>query len=589
MNATLYNTMIKNTPQFNKDVTNGTSTKILKEALLFLDDNIRESIKSISPNINFKYHGYRKLTPKEEFDKMFTNNKNKVNYDLSISDMYMVELLFSYNEEKISRYIYLPFSSEGNIMHISNTKYNIVPVLSDTVISPSHKEVFVRLLKDKLIFRGNTRNFIFNGERVPGEIIHSNIVKVNETQITDNIGKPLASTSLYLLGMYGFRETLSRYIKTDNYIVTDKDTISYIDDYNIYESTKIKPRGLKEYGYVGHDIKICIHKSITITTFLENFIYGIIYVLDMFPESANDFIGVLSTANVRQEKLLWRILLGRISYKNSYSVDRIAADINEHFDVLQGYMDNLIKSKLAENNIYVENFFDLLVVIMDNFNIWLLNSKEYNGNINNRYIDIMYYIFYDIIVGFNKVVLNINKRANKKLLTATEIQKLFHSELSTRSIYSLVKSKAVNLCMMVAESTSDIMYPKLTALLEDQSRGNGVRRGTKTQFPESTKTIKGYDLYLGSLLFLTKTAPSPRFRTNLFLKYNVKTGRLIIPEDIVKTVSKLDLLLQGRINSNKITLLDSGDDQHNSEDIDTDDDLVLDADSGTEIEEYDLD
>jgi len=79
-----------------------------------------------------------------------------------------------------------------------------------------------------------------------------------------------------------------------------------------------------------------------------------------------------------------------------------------------------------------------------------------------------------------------------------------------------------------------------------QSRGNGVKRGTKKQFPESTKTIKGHDLVLGSLLFLTKAAPSPRFRANIFLDYDVNTGKLNVPDDINRTVTKLDLMLQGK-------------------------------------------
>ena len=85
-----------------------------------------------------------------------------------------------------------------------------------------------------------------------------------------------------------------------------------------------------------------------------------------------------------------------------------------------------------------------------------------------------------------------------------------------------------------------------------QSRGNGVNRGNKTQFPESTKTIKGQDLIIGSLLFLTKTAPSPRFRTNIFMDYNIWTGKLQVPDHIARSASKLDTLLQGKIVNDKI-------------------------------------
>lgn len=554
----IFSAMVLNhTPQINKDVTEGTSTSILKHVPEFLDSIIKSSILSLSQNVNLVYKGYRRLTPKEEFSKMFSNAENRVMYDLAVSDIYMIELLFTFNDEPFSKYLYLPFTERGNLIHISNTTYHIVPVLSDTVISPSHKEVFVRLLKDKLRFRGTTRNFVVNGEKIPGEIINAKIVRVNETQITDNVGKPLSAISLYPLCEYGFRESFRRYIKTTDVIVSDQDVAHLADKYNIYESTKVKPRGLKEFGYLGHDVKICVSKSVEITPMLENFIFGIIYVLDIFPDQASDFIMVLKSGNVQQEKLYWRILLGRISFTNSYSVDRIVVDINEHFDTLQGYMDDLIRGKLRENGVYVENFFDLIMVIMNNFNIWLLNSKEYNGDINNRYIDILYYMFYDIIVGFNKVIFAINKRSQKSAVKNREVSKIFANELSPRKIFGLVKSKAMNLSVMLADSTTDIMYPKITALLEDQSRGNGVKRGTKSQFPESTKTIKGQDLYLGSVLFLTKTAPSPRFRSNMFLKYNVATGRLIIPDDIAIAISKLDILLQGKVDENtNVNLLD---------------------------------
>lgn len=101
-----------------------------------------------------------------------------------------------------------------------------------------------------------------------------------------------------------------------------------------------------------------------------------------------------------------------------------------------------------------------------------------------------------------------------------------------------------------------------------QSRGNGVKRGTKSQFPESTKTIKGQDLVLGSLLFLTKTAPSPRFRTNVFLNYNIESGRLVIPDNIAVTVSKLDKLLQGKADNRIINLLDENGDINIGHDLD---------------------
>lgn len=94
-----------------------------------------------------------------------------------------------------------------------------------------------------------------------------------------------------------------------------------------------------------------------------------------------------------------------------------------------------------------------------------------------------------------------------------------------------------------------------------QSRGNGVKRGSKSTIPESTKTLKSGDLGFGSLLFLGKNLPSPRFKMNMFMDYDIYTGKVKYPDDIKRALEKLGLMLQG-ISSNTRILeseLDSSD------------------------------
>ena len=88
-----------------------------------------------------------------------------------------------------------------------------------------------------------------------------------------------------------------------------------------------------------------------------------------------------------------------------------------------------------------------------------------------------------------------------------------------------------------------------------QSRGAGVKRGKQNQFPEATKTLRGYALYIGSILFLNKKAPSPMFRSNLFMDYDLWTGRLTIPSAINETILHLDNMLKGRLENEKINVL----------------------------------
>ena len=432
------------TIKFNKNVTEGSGKKILKSAPEYLDEIIKSTVATMSET-GLEYHGWRRVTLKEEFSKLFTTQDKKTNYDMAVSDLYMIELRFVYRGKPIPKFIYLPYVDRGNLMKISDTYYHIVPVLSDTVVSPSHKEVFVRLLKDKLTFSRTNRNFIVDNEKIPGQVIYSNTYRLAGRQVQDNLGSSVPSIALYLLGMYGIREAFKKYTGIDNVIITtDDDGSEYNKHYKVYQSTRIKPRGIKEYNYHGHGLKIMVPRDkITDdnTSFIDNFVFGIIYTLDLLPEAVDDIVELLHNHDVSSETIFWKLLLGRITFKNGYSVDKMMTEMNDHFNSLQNYMDNLIKEKLREVGVHVDTLFDLMAVILNKYNIWLLNSKEHNSNIDNRYIDILYYILYDIIYGFNRALFDINKKGSKKILSEKEVNTMFLLSISSKKIFNIVKSK----------------------------------------------------------------------------------------------------------------------------------------------------
>lgn len=564
MNSILANVIDTTCPKFNKDVTDGSVKKLLKSCPEYLDAIFKSGIKSLSPKVDMEYMGYRRLTPKEEYKYNFTGSTARNEYDIAISDLYMVEFVFRYGNDFIKKPIYLPYALDGNILRISNATYAIMPVLSDTVVSPSFNEVFVRLLKDKLSFMSFSYNIIINNERKPAHVVHTKIIRTSKMRLKAEIGNVETAASFYLLGEYGLKESFRKYVDSADKIKVVMGNVDKLrETHNVYESTKIKPKGLIDKIYNGHDVKICIDKSVPVTHFLENFITGIIYTLDILPEHASDFVELFNSGEVDKEIMYWRIMLGRIAYRNTFSVPTILMGINTHFNILQGYLDSLIKTKLEENGVYVDNFFDLMHYIIQNFNTWLLNSKSYNSDISNRYIDIYYYLLYEIIIGFNKVILNINKRVEKKTgnLEFKEVNKLFINDFGLKKIFNIVKSSQIALAIQsISDSSMDIKYPKITALLEDQSRGNGVKRASKATFPEATKTLKAQQLYIGSMLFLNKTAPSPVFKSNPYMKYNIYTGKLILDPILTARLDKLENMLTGRIENKKIEIIDNSDD-----------------------------
>lgn len=567
MNDILARIISTTAPKFNTNITDGTAGEILKGIPDFLDDLFRRTIADIGVTIPLSYKGYRRLTPKEEFTRSLLNNSNKTILDLAESDFYMIEFLFEYDGRVIVKPLYLPFAGDGNIMRISNTPYIVVPVLSDTVISPSYNEIFVRLLIDKFNIIGQLRTFIINGEKVPGQVVYSKIMK--GTPVGDKIGKPVTPVSLYLLGKYGFAKVLRKYCNITDFIVTNENVDHLRETHNVYESTGLKPINLITPGYAPHDIKICIPMKYEPTTFLNNFIFGILYVFDILPKTADEFLYLLNgreidgrvyPPNVKDEIYIhWRTILGRLSYRDMFSIMRITTDVKDHFNSLDTYLDNFNKIKLQNNGIMVNDFYDMLHYIMLNFDTLLLTSKEYSSDIQNRYIDITYYMTNDIIIAFNKLIQMIKRRSSRKsIVSEKEILKIFKDELKSKIIYGLISSKqGLNISISPADYVGDIKYMKCTSLLQDQNRGNGVRVNSNNSFPENTRTLRGPDLYLGSVYFLRKSCPSPRFEFNLYLDYDIHTGKINMPEDIKRAVDKLDKLLSGKVVNDNIPLLES--------------------------------
>lgn len=469
MNRILKRTMLENTPRINKQITDGNADDVLDAMPMYLDDFFRSGLGALSPKINLTYMGYRKMGPKEEYDTMVTRGTGTVPYDLSHSDVYVVEFRFEYNGVIINRPIYLPYAGKGNIMVVGGTNYHITPVLSDTVISPSSDGVFIRLLKAKLNFTAASRYFMVNGDRVAGNVIHGNILSPNLKQITDRIGRPLTSTSLYLLGKYGLVETLKKYGRVNDVYVTTNDVYSDSPDMIVYSSCQNKPRGLKMVPYMPHNVKIVVTGDKMDRAFVDNLVYGVIYTLDILPLLETDMVDLITSKDVATEIKFWRITLGKVIYKNSFSIERIAQDLDEHYEALNGYIDDIINRKLLEVGIKIDNMFDLLALTIGNYNNWVLTSKEYNSNIENRYIDILYYLTCDIIIGFNRVILSLNKRITKtNEISTKEVSKVLSNELGSKRVYRLTKSSEPNLAVSVVDSSSDIRYPKITAILEDQ-------------------------------------------------------------------------------------------------------------------------
>jgi len=85
-----------------------------------------------------------------------------------------------------------------------------------------------------------------------------------------------------------------------------------------------------------------------------------------------------------------------------------------------------------------------------------------------------------------------------------------------------------------------------------QSRGQGVRRSSRNVLVPSSRILRGEDMLLGSILYLSKKAPTPRLKMNPWLNIDVSTGKIVLSEKDKQTVSKLDALLVHKFEDDSI-------------------------------------
>jgi hypothetical protein len=508
----------------------------------YLDTIMKSSSESFPPEL--KYMGYSRLTPKEEYKVITKLKDNKHTYEMARSDLYMVKYDFNFNDKPLDkpRYIYLPFVTKGGLIHLGGTLYHISPVLTDRVITPNTSDIFVRLLRDKIIFNRLYHNVTVNNEKRPLQVIWANLYrnsdKKSATERVTATTRAVTCMVHHLLGKYGYTETFKKYlgfvpvvgeleINEQNY--PPKDWV-------ICKTTKVVPKGWRGSTYIPHNIRFAIKKE-NWNIFTENMMAGMFYVLDHFPE----YVGL----DMLDDTKLWLILLGHINYSGTYSMEKLYGSMHRHFMTLDNNIDEIIKenlkqSELVGKDIRIDNFYDLIALIIKNYSEWIIHSKEYNNNIYNRYLDVNYYIMYGLTSGIFTISHNIHDvLSSNKELTENKINNIFNANIPTKRIFNLIKSSQTNIAISVVDYSGDNMYPKITSIVALQENGTGVKRSKRVRLPESSKYLTGPDLALGSILFLTKKLPTPKVRVNPFANINPETG-IINPPDEVKTA--LDLL-----------------------------------------------
>ena len=532
---------------WNPLVMNVLSTEMTKDVMVYLDKIMTSAMLSLNRDIKLEYTGYKKLTPDEEFKVVSADGTKKKEYDFGRSDVRMVRLFFDFEGEAITpKNLYIPFVDELGILHISDTKYLNIPVLSDTIVSPTSRDVFTRLLRDKVTFKRESKLVLLNNRVLDGDLIYKDLYRTQNRVITDNLGKVITPSPAYLFGKYGVIEAFERYAKTKPIILYGEVDKEKYKDYDVYSTTGDKPWSLKVEDYTPHDAKLLLLKEFHTDYLVQVLAVGFFYMLDVFPDRAEELVEVINENDINKEVDYWRILLSKIIFKNSYSVERGLGDINNHFQSLESYIDPIVKEKLAENDLVINQFFDLIAYVCSVFKQLTTNHKLISADIRNRYVDILYYILYDIFEALIKTLFELNKKKDRGMIINKElIDKTFNQTFSARKIFNLNSKNGVNISLLISDSVGDSKL-KIACSCELQENGKRVNKAPRQKHAIKILPVNPTSAVFGSIYNVAKSYLDERRNIKPFVGLN-QFSRVVLSPERLGYIKKMDNLLNGTV------------------------------------------
>lgn len=523
------NLIKKHTPQVNRDIVDGLATKVIPYAMEYINSNFKSISKSFPEGL--VYLGCERCTPQEEYNILKKKSGTKKGYDLAKESIYLVKFKFRYFEEDMDdMYLYLPYVEDAGLMYIHDALYQISPMLTDKAISPDKSQIFVKLLKVKLIFERSIFSYVVDGSTEHVYYMHSKIYK------KEGKNNKIVTTNLhYLLAKYGLTETFQRYLGFVP-IVGDETTVNVMkyprDKWVICKSTGVNPnskRFKKVKDYTPSPLRMAIpreHWNDLTSTVVGNFFY----IVSHFPEIQPDWM---------DSRNKWMYLLGCIIFSPDYGVGRIIELINEHLCSLDNYLDDIIKDMISELGYNVQSFYDILFIVIKEFGNLINAANEACNSLYNRNFEILYYILLPLIRNFVTMNYELIRKANKKgakPLDKDSVQKTISRHFKMRCIVSINKK---NECVNSVSYSGDNKYPKITAICGlQQSSDSGKKGKSSKKSIDTSKHLHVSNIEIGSLLALSKSNPHAAYRTNCFCKVSIPDGKIIRNPEFIELLDR---------------------------------------------------
>lgn len=518
MNRLMADMMAKHTPKVNDEIMGGIATKYMTRVEQYLD-SLFKSIARSSPE-GLEYEGYHRCTPMEEYREATKLRDSRRTFNIAHSSLYMVGYKFSFKGEEIAtRYVSLPYVDDSGMMFLGGTRYQITPVLSDKVITPTMGNIFVRLIRDKITFRRLLHTVVVDDEIVNQYVMWVRLYRRSpEHRKRSSTTRANVSGIHYLFAKYGFSGVFERYTKATPVVGTEK-TITREnypkEDWVIYSSNKIAPPGYMSKFYKPSDIVVAVRRS-EYTDTVKSILTAFFYTVDHFPSRFKpEYV---------DSPDLWIILLGNIILSGEYGENKLYNDMMDHLNVLDDFMDSIIIEKLRETGREVETFYDLIMLISNEYNDLILDSQNTINSIYGKTLEVLYHVLYDVFSGLIRVNYRLNKIASRRELRISDINDALYRNFTTGAIFKLTRN---NVIATPVSYSGDHKFFKITGKITEQENVSQIGGRSRRKIIDDDKKLDISMIETGNLLHLPDSNPTPINFISPFVTIEPETGTVI--------------------------------------------------------------
>ncbi len=493
--------------KYNKDIVNGLEGKNVSGMIDVIDSLLRGVFDSTR---RLQYIGYDIKSARELYDSSLAT------IDILRSDFIPVTLKFvlpADNNMAIQQMFAVPYLDSPEL-YVNGVRYMIRPIINSDVCSI--RTGWARI---------DTFNIKKNFFTAPFTVVINGNVTMKGFMTANDLYKPINGkgrkvqlpTMMLVFIELGFVSTLDEYFLKDGYI------IRYIGQPQIEGYTTFKSFGKDAR------VEFLVKDEILVDNpDIEIIIDIISSVLHMANISATPIMSILS-GEERESDMLEFIFMA--FYQEKGGNVRYYKTINS----IKNYIDSESQKKLKASGIFVSTFSELILYITRNKNASPNESDYYE----DRHWGSTYHMLHQFAIKINGVASMIDNMGNKPI-TNQLIKAILRKELYPKSLYSVVAPPVLPVTRPSNPCASKI--PKMNLMVDDANRGNGVHAAKDPGIPIEYMTLSGAQVHVGNLNAGPDGFPVPISTMNPFL--NIKDGRIVLSQDEIDTISKLNKILR---------------------------------------------